>query len=234
MKNYEKILYLLLALSIVLTLTSCEQKLDGNSSSPEDFTWVAVSGGVCITEYHGNATHIVIPSIIDNKKVVDLSPTVFSGNVTIESVVLSEYMSFFDGEDFQGCDSLTSISAPGANGINISNEFPALTTLILPAVQQFSSYDVRLCPSLQILDLSGCNRISCINVWPNSLEKVIIPDWLSYYAPDGWPVLCTQEYAELYNHGQFIPPYLPITDPVEAYHTMFPETVTVVVGDKRY
>ncbi len=250
MKN---VLRLLCALSLALTLTACGQPPaapdvsspagDPVSSAeagalPADFTWEAVSGGVRITEYHGDATHVVIPSILDNKKVVDLSSATFSGNVTIESVVLSAHMTLLNGKDFAGCDALTSITAPGAKKAEALKDLPALTSLILPAVQEFSAETVRDCPALRMLDLSGCRFVSkpYYANWPASLTEVILPDSLSYYEhakfylPNIDASLCTQDYAEANDNRA----WQPVSDAAALYRLMFPETVTVVVGDERY
>ncbi len=237
----KKILCVLCVLSLGLALTACGKSPAKPSEAPDNFTWEweSVSGGVNITGYNGDDTNIVIPSILDNKKVVKLSSDVFSGNVTIKSIVLSEHMTSLNSEAFAGCDALISITAPGATNIDGRlTDLPALTSLIVPAVRVFSIESVMHCPSLQKLDVSGCHLFSkpYYSDIPDSITEIILPDSLSYHGIDEFylphinAVLCTKEYAEKYNHINC----QPITDALAVYKLIFPKNVTVVVGDEHY
>ncbi len=78
-----------------------------DTSSPsndpaEIFEWANVDGGLEITKYKGTSDKVVVPEIIDNKKVVSLG-NAFSGNIAIKQMVVPQYVEKFN---FSGCDNL--------------------------------------------------------------------------------------------------------------------------------
>ena len=77
------------------------------------FDFVDGPQGYVITSYKGQDSSVHIPSIYNNKKVVELENTVFSGNIKLEKIVLSDHMTTVDLSDFDGCDNLTTIIYPG-------------------------------------------------------------------------------------------------------------------------
>lgn len=86
---------------------------EAEKPTPEDqFTFEAGEGGLIVTKYTGSAKKVIIPSIVENKKVVSLNADVFGGNIILEEIVLSEHMTYVDLDDFGGCDNLTSVTYP--------------------------------------------------------------------------------------------------------------------------
>ena len=107
----------------------------------DQFEFTAGNDGYTVTKYLGSDSVIVIPSLYDNKKVTDLDKTVFSGNIVLESVTLSKYMTEIDLADFNGCDALTTIIYPGDTAKTKSYTGPAnLTALGLPGTKKIT-YD---------------------------------------------------------------------------------------------
>jgi len=94
--------------------------------TPEkQFEFEAGEGGLIVTKYKGNDKKVIIPSVVENKKVVSLNADVFGGNIVLEEIVLSEHMTYFDLVDFEGCDNLVSVTYPaktieGYNGYGTS------------------------------------------------------------------------------------------------------------------
>ncbi len=132
------------------------------AETPADqFEFEAGDKGLIVTGYHGSGKTIVIPSVVDNKKVVELNAEVFAGNIMLEEIVLSKYMTVLDLADFAGCDNLTAITYPGDITSGKSSKGPDnLTTLCLPGTKEIDLNDViaELCednPNLKNLDLSG-------------------------------------------------------------------------------
>ena len=127
----------------------------------DQFEFEAGDKGLIVTGYHGSGKTIVIPSVVDNKKVVELNAEVFAGNIMLEEIVLSKYMTVLDLADFAGCDNLTAITYPGDITSGKSSKGPDnLTTLCLPGTKEIDLNDViaELCednPNLKNLDLSG-------------------------------------------------------------------------------
>ncbi|MBE6583085.1 MAG: hypothetical protein E7648_07470 [Ruminococcaceae bacterium] len=102
----KKIIALLLAL-ICLTVTfagcgevkcSCDcQTASTPEKDPitgEKLEWEYEEGeyGLILTKYLGNDKKIVMPSVIGNKIVTQITPTVFAGNIVVEEIVFSEYL----------------------------------------------------------------------------------------------------------------------------------------------
>ena len=131
----------------------------------DQFEFTAGNDGYTVTKYLGSDSVIVIPSLYDNKKVTDLDKTVFSGNIVLESVTLSKYMTEIDLADFNGCDALTTIIYPGDTAKTKSYTGPAnLTALGLPGTKKIT-YDhhfsdiVKSNEKLTTLDFSGMESL---------------------------------------------------------------------------
>ncbi|MBQ7779608.1 MAG: hypothetical protein IJ404_03850 [Clostridia bacterium] len=116
------------------------------ATSPiEDFEFESGENGLTVTKYLGSAKKVVIPSIVDNKKVVDLKSDVFGGNVVVEEIVLSDYMTGLYLDCFKGCDSLKILTCSGYTEIDekyVKAEYlPSnLNTMIFPSLKTVSVY----------------------------------------------------------------------------------------------
>jgi hypothetical protein len=135
------------------TATNAENNTSIEESPTKDFEWVEVSGGIEITAYKGNSKSVIVPEIIENKKVIAIAETAFSGNVMIESVVLPESIKSVASSIFSNCDNLKSLTFLG--------------------VENFDDwlYSVN---SLVELNLPKAKSVSLI-VIPYSVEKVYMP-----------------------------------------------------------
>ncbi len=101
------------------------------------YEWKEIEGGIEITKYLGNEKAIVVPEIIENKKVVSVG-NAFSGNVMIEKLILPKSC---ETVNVKNCDNLKYLDYPGYK------TFGTFTLKTLP----FSSFP----KSLETLILSG-------------------------------------------------------------------------------
>lgn len=152
-------------------LTSCGEKRSDNlfdkdagaedtsKETPiEDFVWESTDEGITIIQYKGNAKEVIVPSVIEGKMVNCVSSAAFSGNITVESIVMSEYISDSSIITFKNCPSLTYL------------EFPGIYDYYINFVE---------CESLQVLSFPNSKGIRIYQKntkykLPN-LEKLIIP-----------------------------------------------------------
>ena len=177
----KKIIALLIALiCLSVTFAGCgssdNKEKPGNSensnngieqapaTSPiEDFEFEADENGLTVTKYLGSAKKIVIPSIVDNKKVVDLSPEVFGGNVIVEEIVLSYYMTALYLDCFKGCDNLNTLTCSGfveydSYYVLDANYYPkSLTTLIFPSLKSIDAKTLNDIKSTSYVNTFICN-----------------------------------------------------------------------------
>ncbi len=170
----KKIIALFLAMfCLTATFTGCGSS--ENSKSPnnseekpsepspvKDFEFEASENGLTVTKYLGSAKQVVIPSIVDNKKVVDLKSDVFGGNVVVEEIVLSDYMTKLYIDCFKGCDNLKTLTCSGfveydSYYVLDADTYPDnLTTIIFPSVQ---SIDVNVLQTIK--NTSNVNTFIC-------------------------------------------------------------------------
>ncbi len=133
---------IVLSLSLLL-LVSCSKLLaepsDDFSTSitetekptPEkQFEFEAGEGGLVVTKYTGSDKKVIIPSVVENKKVVSLNADVFGGNIILEEIVMSENMTYIDLDDFEGCDNLVSITYPAKTIDDYNGTGVSLTNLV--------------------------------------------------------------------------------------------------------
>ncbi len=155
----KKIITSLLALiCLTLMFSGCgtpeKPNNSGDSPSPvKDFEFEAGEDGLTVTKYLGSAKKIVIPSIVDNKKVVGFKREVFGGNIVVEEIVLSEYMTEVHLHYFNGCDNLKTLTLslkgdePYYCGSGYSSKNPKnLTTIVF---SQLKTIDVSVIESIR-------------------------------------------------------------------------------------
>ena len=119
----KKILATLLALSltfgtVALPVAESGTLLKGGAISAsayysEDDVWEYDfdNEGIEITRYCGNDKNVVIPSVIDDKKVTSISSSAFSYNSSVTSVTIPDSVTSIGDEAFNSCTNLKSITA---------------------------------------------------------------------------------------------------------------------------
>lgn len=94
-----------------------------------------LKGNICIYDYTGNATEVIIPRTYKNKMVMEISLRAFSNNTNIKSVVIPDTIKIIDAYAFNGCSSLSIINIP--ESVEIIGEFifkdcSSLKKIVLP------------------------------------------------------------------------------------------------------
>lgn len=127
---------------------------------------------ITITGYSGHDKDIIIPSVIDNKKVVSIYEWAFAGNQNIISLIIPEGIISIGSGAFSGCKSLTSINLPNTLTYIRWDAFrhcENLTSVIIPK-------------NLKILDDKAfyeCNNLHTVTVL--SKDVFIYPGSLGFY-----------------------------------------------------
>ncbi len=152
-------------LSSAASEVSAESKEEESSATEVNladlFEWQNVDGGIEITKYKGSDTVVVTPDIIENKKVVSLGNT-FEGNVVIESLTISKYVTKVDLTE---CDALKKVywnaeALPKDNHRCVVILPESLEELYMPCVKNFYFAAVEEnAPNLKVLDISSCTAI---------------------------------------------------------------------------
>ncbi len=169
----KQILSLILALVMCLSLCACQVNISSGEkveNDPKDFEYEEVNGGLKITKYTGKSNVVVIPSVIDNKKVVDVDNAVFSGNVSLKEVTLPESISYISFELFENCEALEKITYLGS--------ITRINDVSSSALDNYLSS----MPSLRTLEVNGIQRDAVVNdlsgmlTKSNSLENLVITE----------------------------------------------------------
>ena len=84
----------------------------GNPNPQSDFTYEYVGDDVVITGYVGSRFDVVVPSVIDLKRVVAIGMDAFRGNTDITSVVLPNSLLDINEGAFRACSGLLSVQLP--------------------------------------------------------------------------------------------------------------------------
>ena len=181
----KRILSVFLSLVILCLFAGCQSnefsddKSSDLKSDPviEDeldvFEYEQVSGGLEITKYTGSNKKVVVPEMIDNKKVVSVG-TVFSGNLSIEEVELPPSVK---EADFENCEALKRLEAKGISSfskVKLSG-CESLEYLALPAITNLQNYSFKLPGSIRELILSGVTEIYVYR-FPDELESLEVLD----------------------------------------------------------
>lgn len=90
------------------------QNIVVQSNEVSEFTTVDVEGGVSITKYNGSATDLVIPAIINGKKVLSIADNSypFRYNTQIQTIVISEGIVTIGGGAFSNATNLKQVTIP--------------------------------------------------------------------------------------------------------------------------
>ena len=138
----KKILAIVLAIIMTLSFAACGNGTGSGNTASETpakyFEYEEVSGGLKITKYLGDSDVVVVPSVIDNKKVINIDVNVFSGNVALKEVTIPDTITRILFSHFKNCDSLQKIVYLGCvdrvSGNSNSVKVPSLTTIEIASV----------------------------------------------------------------------------------------------------
>ena len=135
----------ILSILLVLTFVGCGGGQSANS--PKDFEYEEVSGGLKITKYVGKSKEVVIPSVIDSKKVILLDGTAFSGNVMLKEITLPDTFTTVSFGYFKNCESLEKIVCTGnvsmVKGTSVLSTLPSFKSLEFYSIEEATlSFDL--------------------------------------------------------------------------------------------
>jgi hypothetical protein len=189
----KTVIFLLALICLSLSFVGCENTDDTkqslNPSPIEDFEFEAGENGLTVTKYLGNAKKIVIPSVVDNKKVVAIKKEVFGGNIVVEEILLSDYMTDLDFGCFNGCDNLKSITL-GIRDEDSYSYFNAeklsknLTTIVFSKLKtidiSFIEYLRSSAPSITTFVCNAADKIEILPISRNASGgyNIIVSDSL--------------------------------------------------------
>ena len=163
----KKALSLILALVMCLSLCACQKNSSGGTkadSNPKNFVYEDVNGGVKITQYTGNSDVVLVPSVIDNKKVISLGSTVFSGNVVLKEVTLPDTISTISVGLFKNCEALEKIVYSG----NITEIVEGTEESKLSTMPSFQTLEIRAIDESKLVYIADLIRYS------DSLDNIVI------------------------------------------------------------
>lgn len=148
-KLFSVFLTLILSLSVIFTLTGCEQ---GSALSYE----LQSDGTYYVTELLEDTTKVVIPSKYQGKVVSGIAEDAFTNNRTITEVVLPDSVTFIGGSAFRRCSSLSKINLTKVTKLG-SNAFSEtkLTNVTLSSVVTVGNSAFKDCRALQSVSLSN-------------------------------------------------------------------------------
>ena len=119
----KKLFILILCLVLALSVCACSSKGSSLIASPiEDFEYEFEDGTAIITDYIGSDFDIVIPSVIENRPVVEIADEAFEG-YDLKSVVIPEGVTKIGNSAFNYCELLEKITVPDTLEYIGSNAF---------------------------------------------------------------------------------------------------------------
>ena len=143
----------------------------------EDGLWTCteVEGGVEVLRYNGNATDIIVPSVIDGKQVIMLNST-FDGFWELKSVVIPEGVINIEGV-FYGCEGLEKVSLPNSI-VDMDWAFNccySLKEIDFPTNVKDISWALQCVDIRHIEFPQGVEHLASVMPGTDSIESVFIP-----------------------------------------------------------
>lgn len=233
MKRSKKILSIILATLMVISIISCSafQSTAVNIFTEGDFEYAVISEGVIfVSAYLGGDTDVTLPSVVGGEAVTGIYKDCFKDSL-IESVTIPDSYALIGDLAFYGCNSLTSVKLPASLETVGTMAFYGcenLATVDFSDVTQLSSLSFAMfsgCKSLTKINLPECVTALNENVFVDceSLERVtlsdeikVIPEYAFYGCTllgsiDLPPELTTIEQYAFYNCSSLTSVYIPVS-----------------------
>lgn len=155
-KRFAMLAGLALALMAVLSFTGCNGKGGSAKAAPEsDFEFKLSEDGTFIelTEYKGNAEHLVIPETIQGLPVEVING--FYQNKKIKSVVIPSSAKVINNSAFLYCESLEKVTLPEGLFFIAGHAFSntGLTSVTLPKSLEYLSVAFNECDKLAEINI---------------------------------------------------------------------------------
>lgn len=145
------------------------------TSSDGLWTYTLIEGGIELLRYNGSDTNIVVPSVIDGKRVVSLDST-FDGFYELKSAVIPEGVTDITGA-FYGCEGLEQVLLPESL-VDMTYGFNccySLKDIHIPSGVKNFSWAFEGTPLERFTFPQGAEDISHAFMASEDLKQVIIP-----------------------------------------------------------
>ena len=133
-----------------------------------DYAYVLLEdGGICITDYTGDAEHLDVPAELDGRAVREIGDGAFSGCDALTSITLPDSLTSIGDDAFCICDVLTSITLPDSLtsiGDSAFYSCTALTSVSLPDSLT----------SIGTNPFASCDALTAISVSPDHPTLAVI------------------------------------------------------------
>ena len=202
----KKILAILLAGLLTLTLASCGDKKDENNnddkessvieqnyieetSSKGKFEYALNSEGdyeiIKYEPYEVTTADITLPNEVNGRDIVGIAENAFKAENSIKSVTVPSTYKYISDFAFYDCDSLTSVSLPDtleSIGKGAFMSCDALASFKVPAgVKEISVSTFESCKALKSIDLSNVTAIQKTAFFNcSALESIVVSDKIEY------------------------------------------------------
>lgn len=101
-----------------------ESLADDTDATPiSSFEYEVRDDGVKITKFVGSETEVIVPSVIEGKRVVYIASSVFKNNLGLTSITIKDGMREIGSEAFRGCSYLETVVLPDSLEVIGSNAF---------------------------------------------------------------------------------------------------------------
>ena len=177
MENWrKKVLSIIIAMTMIISTLTPINAYANETYNYGDWEYIVVDGNITITGYVGKEVNIIVPEVIDGKKVTVIGERVCRANDIVENVILPESVTTIEYSAFSFCDNLKNITIP-SNVTNIDCLFKTCCSLLSINVASdnkiFSSKDGVLYDKKQSLLLSYPPAKKSDNfIVPNSVKKI--------------------------------------------------------------
>lgn len=162
LKQISRILSLMLVLCLLLTVAPLQALAAQQTYIDQYGTWeynINPDDTVTIIKYSGDAKHVVIPIIIDGRRVSALGNNLFHGNTTMATVVIPYGIQTIGNSVFSQCTILETVQIPGtvtSIGNNAFKDCPKLGDIYIPSsVQTIGNNAFKDCPEVHLFCESG-------------------------------------------------------------------------------
>jgi len=145
-----------------------------------------------VTDYDGNATEIIIPSIYKNFPVSSIGVSAFSHTPSLKTVKLPDTLAKIEQNAFEGCTALSEITIPDSVIYIGENAFRACSSLksvtLGKKLQKINEFAFSQCSSLEAVEFpSSLTEIgSAAFIGCSSLTEVVIPDTVNFIGSDAF------------------------------------------------
>lgn len=173
------------SVTVVTTMPSEPQKTETDATSAAktiSFDYKAVSGGICITKYTGDAEIVAIPSNFDGYKVVAVGDGAFQGCTRLKSVEIPSTVAYIGSNAFRECSNLSRVTLRNGGLISIGDAAFAgcvsLKSVKIPSsVRKVGIYAFAYCTSLKSVNIAEGTEIInyCAFYKCSGLDSVTLP-----------------------------------------------------------